>query len=94
MYPEVKEAIEGSKWISNNVPEYNKKIIYSDFLWPHFSWYLKMKVNSLIIENITSINDSLNKIHVDYYLSSYYNESLDSYRKKLEIGNLTIFEKI
>jgi len=94
MYPEVKEAIYCSKWISDNVTDYKQKSIYSDFLWPHFSWYLKMKVNSLVIENITSINDSLNKIHADYYLSSYYNESLDSYRKKIEIGNLTIFEKV
>jgi 4-amino-4-deoxy-L-arabinose transferase-like glycosyltransferase len=94
MYPEVKEAVYGSKWIYDNVPDYRQKIIYSDFLWPHFSWYLKMKVNRLIIENVTSINRNLNNISADYYLSSYYNNSLNTYKKKVEIGNLTIFEKI
>jgi len=94
MYPEVKEAIEGSKWISNNVPEYNKKIIYSDFLWPHFSWYLKMKVNPLIIENKTLIINKLKKNDADYYLSSYFSTSIDHYKINIIIGNLTIFERI
>ncbi|MEW6011646.1 MAG: glycosyltransferase family 39 protein [Euryarchaeota archaeon] len=89
----VSEALYGSDWIKDNVPEYKEKIIYSDFLWPHFSWYLQMEVKPFLIENKSFFIKKLGENEVDVFLSSNLNDDLENYIILESKGNLTIYAK-
>jgi 4-amino-4-deoxy-L-arabinose transferase-like glycosyltransferase len=47
--PDTENVIISSNWLKNYDPSYKTKIIYADFYWPHYSWYLKMNVTPMPI---------------------------------------------
>ncbi len=55
-----------SIWLKEYDPNYKNKIIYSDYFWPHLSWYLKTNIGGL--GNQKNINDELKKQDVTYYI--------------------------
>jgi len=71
-------VIISSNWLKNYDHSYKNKIIYADFYWPYYSWYLKMNVSAMPI---------FKNGNVYYYnLKVYYPNSQDNnaYNKGLE----------
>ena len=79
--------------VSNNDPNYQNKLIYSD-LSPNFSWYLNTNVKQLPVSNSNSmINKYLASNGVEYYLSDSPRLNLSSYMLIKQFGNVTIYKK-
>ncbi len=92
-FPDVNDAIYGSNWIKNNIPDYKEKIIYSDFLWPHLSWYLQMEVKPFLAKDKIDRDQKLEEYEVKLFLSSLFNQDLENYILTESKGNLTIYVK-
>lgn len=71
-------VIISSNWLKNYDHSYKTKIIYADFYWPHYSWYLKMNVTAMpIFKDGNAYYYEL----IDYYPDSHdkmaYNNELE-----------------
>jgi hypothetical protein len=88
-----------NKWFENYDPDYKKKIIYSDYFWPHLRWYLKTEIGVININNIenSDINDFLKNSNVDYYVTIISEVELQNYVKiaefKTNFGKITVYQR-
>jgi hypothetical protein len=92
-YEEVKDSIAASQWLIANDPNYKTKNIYSDYLWPHLSWYLKTNVKPIPLTETRSINYELSKYDIDYYFINNFKLNSTSYKKINQFGNITVYKK-
>jgi hypothetical protein len=67
--PGAEDVIAASNWLKNYDSQYQEKTIYSNYFWPHFSWYLKMNVKELpLFHGGKSIQF--------YSITKYYNSTI------------------
>lgn len=80
-----KDTIISSNWLKNYDHNYENKIIYANYYWPFYSWYLRMNVNPM----------PYFKDGKSYYsnLTDYYPSRQDSiaYNTKLDQSNADYF---
>lgn len=83
-----------SEWIIKNDPDYNNKLIYSDF-WPYVSWYLQMNAKNMpIFKDNRAFSHELDKYSADYYVSYRPELNLTSYEEVNRVGKISIYKKI
>ncbi len=86
-----------TNWLKEYDPNYKNKIIYSDYFWPHLSWYLKTRVNGLSSIKKENLSSDLKKRNVDYYISMVSNVELEDFVKisefKTKFANVSIYRK-
>lgn len=84
-----------SKWLEEYDSNYKTKIIYSDYFWPHLSWYLQTPVRSLTNEERINANELLMERNVTYYIAMF-DIDLKDYKKiaqfKTNFGSVIIYQ--
>ena len=87
-------------WFESYDPSYKNKIIYSDYFWPHLSWYLKNDVKRISIIDTTDeyVNDELKTHNADYYISIIHKVNLKDYIEvkefKTRFGTINIYKRL
>jgi 4-amino-4-deoxy-L-arabinose transferase-like glycosyltransferase len=80
----IQELLKVVIWLKDYDPEYKKKIIYSDYFWPHLSWYLKTSVKGIPDKKNKDVNSELVKEGADYYISINNKMNLKDYKEVSE----------
>ncbi|HML05681.1 MAG TPA: glycosyltransferase family 39 protein [Methanobacterium sp.] len=80
-------VVESSNWLKDYDPNYQHKIIYTDYFWPNYSWYLKMNVKAMPLLTAEKSYDKL-----EYYKPNN-NENI-AYNKELSKNNVDYYFSI
>lgn len=87
-------------WFECYDPNYKNKIIYSDYFWPHLSWYLKNDVKHTSNNDTTDkyLNNELKMANADYYISITHKVNLKDYVEvkefKTRFGTINIYKRL
>lgn len=89
---------DASNWIKGYDPDYNNKIIYSDYP-PAVSWYLKKGINGgfpRFYKNPDDFAKVLQNKKVDYYIDSLSEPKLNfkGYHIIKNFGNVAVYKKV
>jgi hypothetical protein len=83
-----KDIFLASSWLMGHDPNYENKIIYSDY-WPFFSWYLKTNVKAMpAFKNNKIYYYRLKDYRVDFTTNMLYNKELDDNNVDYYISNI------
>lgn len=88
-----------ANWLESYDPNYKNKVIYSDYFWPHLSWYLKLDLKSAKTNDKGEyLNNELKNHKADYYISMLHKVNLNDYIKikvfSTNFGNITVYKRI
>lgn len=88
-----------ANWLESYDPNYKNRVIYSDYFWPHLSWYLNLNVRSAKTRDTGEyLNNELKNQKADYYISMLHKVNLSDYIKVkvfvTNFGNITVYKRI